>query len=410
MTMPSRAEIHPVLLRVLLELGGRARPREAIPKVISAFPAITAEELGEPQASGKGSKLNNRIQWARQDLVYSGHIDGSERGVWKLTALGETAAQTAAPVEQPPVIAEPEPDPYVPDPAPKPDPIAFVPNDFERTAAELIRAATDSRRPDRLEQIVGEALTLLGFETEVIGGPGATDVLAAAPLGIDRYTMVVDAKSAAGGKVPEQQINWVSLQSHRESDRADYAVVVGPDFSAGQLRGRAVDFNVCLLTADELARIVRMQAQTPVSLVELRPLFAASPLARAALEVVEAAARQRTRRMRLIERILQAIDYYNQLRPELVLAAPATLFSLMLSDPDAILHNTTLEEVQHTLNLLLALGAVRQENGAGYVSTTSLGGAQQMLNALGRLRLDNPQAEPRPAGDTAPQKPVDLSS
>ena len=400
MTMPDRASIHPVLLRVLHDLGGQARPRDAIPAVVAAFPEITDEELAEPEANGRGTKLENRIRWARQDLLINGHIDGSERGVWKLTPKGMAAAVEGALVETPEDGVD-EADPAPPDP--DPPPVAIVRNDFERSAAELLDAGTDSAHPGRLEQSVAAALALLGFETEVIGGSGNTDVLAIAPLGVDRYTMVVDAKSASSGKVPEHQINCVSLRDFREADRADYVVVVGPEFSSGQLRDRATDFSVCLLTTNELAELVRRQAETPVSLAELRPLFAASPLARTALEVVDAAAERRTRRMRLIERILHTISEYNRLKPDLVLATPETLFGSMLRDFDG---NTSIEEIQQTFALLLALGIVRQE-GNGYVSSTSLSGAQEMLSALGRLSLAPEQEEERLVAE---DKPIDLSS
>ena len=400
MTLPSRTEIHPVLLRVLHELGGRARRRDAIPEVVAAFPNIADDELGEPRADGNGSKLGNRIEWARQDLVYSGHIDGSERGVWKLTPLGRAAAEGSAPdTSTSDGVEEAEPQAYRPEPLP----VAIVPNDFERVAAELLDAGIDSAHPDRLERLAAEALALLGFETELIGGSGNTDVLAFAPLGVDRYTMIVDAKSASGGKVPEHQINWVSLQDHRQADRADYVVVVGPDFSSGQLRDRATDFNICLLTTNELSELVRGQADTPVSLVELRPLFAASPLARAALDIVGAAAERRTRRMRMIERILRTIDDYHRLKPDLVLATPETLFGLLLRDFDG---NTSLEEIQQTFALLLALGVVRQQDN-GYVLSTSLRGAQQMLSALSRITLAPEQQDEHPTQEAAP---LNLSS
>ena len=399
MTMPDRAAIHPVLLRVLQDLGGQARARDAIPAVVAAFPEITDEELAEPEANGRGTKLENRIRWARQDLLNSEHIDGSERGVWKLTPKGAAAAAEGAAIDAPAVGTEDPAPPYDSDPTP----VVIVRNNFERSATELLDAGTDSAHPGRLEQSVAAALALLGFETEVIGGSGNTDVLAVAPLGVDRYTMVVDAKSASSGKVPEHQINWVSLRDFREADRADYVVVVGPDFSSGQLRDRATDFSVCLLTTTELAELVRRQAETPVSLSELRPLFAASPLARAALEVVDAAAERRTRRMRLIERVLHTISEYNRLKPDLVLATPETLFGSMLRDFDG---NTSIEEIRQTFALLLALGIVRQE-GNGYVSSTSLSGAQEMLSALGRLSLAPEQEEERLVAE---DKPIDLSS
>ncbi len=400
MTMPSRAEIRPVLLRVLHRLGGQARRRDAVPAVVAEFPQITDQELTEPQASGRGSKLENRIAWVRQEFLISGHIDSSERGVWKLTPKGAAAAVEGTPPEVPEPLDGIDETDLAP---PVPPVVAIVPNDFERSAVELLEAGTDSARPGRLEQSVAAALALLGFETEVIGGSSNTDVLAIAPLGIDRYTMVVDAKSTSGGRVSEHQINWVSLRDHREANGADFVVVVGPDFSSGQLRDRATDFSVCLLTTNELAELVRRQAETPVSLTELRPLFAASPLARAALEVVDAAAERRTRRMRLIERILHTIGDYNRLKPDLVLATPETLFGLMLRD---VSENISIEEIEQAFALLLALGTVRQE-GSGYVSSTSLSGAQQMLNALGRLSLAPEQEEERLVAE---DKPVDLSS
>lgn len=318
--------------------------------------------------------------------------------MWKLTPKGTAAAVEGALVEGPDdEIDETKPAP------PEPPVVVIVSNDFERSAAELLAAGTDSSNPGRLEQNVAAALALLGFETEVIGGSGNTDVLANAPLGVDRYTIVVDAKSTSGGRVSEHQINWVSLRDHREANGADFVVVVGPDFSSGQLRDRATDFSVCLLTTSELAELVRRQAETPVSLTELRPLFAASPLARAALEVVDAAAERRTRRMRLIERILHTIGDYNRLKPDLVPATPETLFGLMLRD---VGENISIEEIEQAFALLLALGIVRQE-GSGYVSSTSLSGAQQMLNALGRLSLAPEQEKERLIAE---DKPVDLSS
>ena len=107
--------------------------------------------------------------------------------------------------------------------------------------------------------------------------------------------------------------------------------------------------------------------------------------------------------MRLIERVLHTISEYNRLKPDLVLATPETLFGSMLRDFDG---NTSIEEIRQTFALLLALGIVRQE-GNGYVSSTSLSGAQEMLSALGRLSLAPEQEEERLVAE---DKPIDLSS
>ena len=51
MVMPTRKQIHPVLLHVLEQLGGRARPRDVVPEVTRAFPKLTEEDLKEGRAS-----------------------------------------------------------------------------------------------------------------------------------------------------------------------------------------------------------------------------------------------------------------------------------------------------------------------------------------------------------------------
>jgi hypothetical protein len=80
--------------------------------------------------------------------------------------------------------------------------------------------------------------------------------------------------------VTDGQVDWLSIRAHREREHADYACLVGPEFAGGQLTSRAMEFEVTLLTVDELAQIVELHAEMPLTLTELRPLFAAVPSAR----------------------------------------------------------------------------------------------------------------------------------
>lgn len=74
------------LLASLREMSGYASAYEATDTVIERE-KIPEKELAKTNKNG-GSNVRNAIAWARQYLVYSGHIDSSERGVWRLTEKG----------------------------------------------------------------------------------------------------------------------------------------------------------------------------------------------------------------------------------------------------------------------------------------------------------------------------------
>lgn len=74
------------LIESLREMGGSASSYEATDAVIERE-KIPEEELEKTNKNG-GSNIRNAIAWARQYLVYSGHIDSSARGVWRLTEKG----------------------------------------------------------------------------------------------------------------------------------------------------------------------------------------------------------------------------------------------------------------------------------------------------------------------------------
>ena len=386
MTMPTRTEIHPALRRVLLRMGP-TRARDVIPEVTAEF-SLTQEELARPQKSGKGNQWSNRVQWAKQDLVTAGEIDNSQRGIWALSDAGRQRAEAEAnvgPAE--PDVTTQDDDDETPIEEPTPPPyITALPDSAETLAAELRQAATDSQHPNRLEIAVAAAMQTLGFDVERISGPGKTDVVADATLGLNRYRIVLDAKSTANGLVGDAQIDWLSIRTHRQSERADYACIVGPGFAGGRLRTHAEEFDACLLTAEELGELVRLHAEQPLSLVELRPLFGSSPLASEALPQVRAAAQERARRLRLLKRLLERIHELNRLQLDEVLAKPDTLFVALVGDPD--MRGATLGDVRSALSLLATLGILTPVNGDGYASATSVSGALSILGAMARVGLE----------------------
>jgi restriction system protein len=94
---PKQYEIEAPLLQVLAKLGGEARPRDVYPLVAKSFPSLTPEEQEERlENSPSTRKWSNLVQWVRQRLVDLGQIDGSQRGVWRITAAGRQRLERPA--------------------------------------------------------------------------------------------------------------------------------------------------------------------------------------------------------------------------------------------------------------------------------------------------------------------------
>jgi hypothetical protein len=94
MPFPRQVEIEVPLLQALVELGGEGRPRDIYSLVAKRFPQLTPEEQEERLENYPSTrKWSNLVQWIRQRLVDLGQIDGSQRGIWKITAAGRARLQ-----------------------------------------------------------------------------------------------------------------------------------------------------------------------------------------------------------------------------------------------------------------------------------------------------------------------------
>ncbi|MGI8924680.1 MAG: restriction endonuclease [Fimbriimonadales bacterium] len=72
------------LLAALKRLGGSGRTAEVVEAVIQDM-GIPEEELAKTHKRSGDRIVRNDIQWARNALREAGFIDGTERGVWRLT-------------------------------------------------------------------------------------------------------------------------------------------------------------------------------------------------------------------------------------------------------------------------------------------------------------------------------------
>ncbi len=85
--LPKQSEIELPLLRVLDEIGGKAKPSEIYPHLQRHFSEITESDLQTILPSG-ANKWRNSVAWVRQKLILQGEMASLSRGTWAITTLG----------------------------------------------------------------------------------------------------------------------------------------------------------------------------------------------------------------------------------------------------------------------------------------------------------------------------------
>ena len=69
-----------------------------------------------------------------------------------------------------------------------------------------------SQSPNEFEDAIKKAFDFLGFDAELIGGSGDTDVILTANIGKESYKVTVDGKTSVYGKINDGGIDWLSLK------------------------------------------------------------------------------------------------------------------------------------------------------------------------------------------------------
>lgn len=81
------------LLEALKELGGSGTPSDVRRKIIEDE-KLSEEDISEVRGKSEVNKFANELAFARNYLVYEELIDGSERGIWKITEAGRNIEMT----------------------------------------------------------------------------------------------------------------------------------------------------------------------------------------------------------------------------------------------------------------------------------------------------------------------------
>lgn len=233
-------------------------------------PKSTQELLGAARRYGLAWNTATKIHERRGWLQSAGLVEPAN-GRLVITAAGiSLLSQLMPPEGKTPTLLDLAPD----DHAKAGD--EALPAETEQLASELEDAATDSTNPVRFEKAVARAFAFLGFVARQLGGLGKTDVLVTAPLGKDQsYRVAVDAKTTSSGSLKDPQVDWPTLQEHRDKHDAKYSMLVAPNPSGQRLVERARDFSVSVLSSEQLATLCRQHAHAPLSLVEYEHVFRA---------------------------------------------------------------------------------------------------------------------------------------
>jgi restriction endonuclease Mrr len=96
MHFPDFQEMDEPLLCLMYFNGGSVRPRDTYDPLAEFF-GLTSKDRMRPRPDGyTGSHWKNRVQWARQRLINHGFLDGSTRGIWRLSPAGMNRASRVA--------------------------------------------------------------------------------------------------------------------------------------------------------------------------------------------------------------------------------------------------------------------------------------------------------------------------
>lgn len=146
--------------------------------------------------------------------------------------------------------------------------------EFEKAAEEqepmsfkeaLMKASKNSENPTEFERLIKRAFEKLGFEAELVGGTGDTDVLISRP-----YSMIIDAKSTSRDSL--SQIHFTRIKQHKSLHNSQYMLIISVGFVPAVVRDAEIEKS-SLMTVETLCEILDLHEELPLSPFVLEQLF-----------------------------------------------------------------------------------------------------------------------------------------
>jgi len=235
---------------------------------IVLFMATGSQTLDDVDVHLKGAidavwKSKNQTTFRLNWLRSLGYVkkDGQRYGLTKDgTSLAEELLQSK-PLKPPTDV-----------PPPPPTTSAMV-QEAATLGAQLEAAALKGLDGAELENVTANAFSFLGFEAIVVSGPGNPDVVLTAPMGEAAYRVIIDTKSRSSGTIQQNDVNFNALKEHKKVANTDYVMVLGANFSGGNLEKWAQGHLVRLFRVEELRQLLAAHAEAVIALDRLEDLF-----------------------------------------------------------------------------------------------------------------------------------------
>lgn len=265
MSLPTQTDVELPLLRVLDSFGGEAEPKKVYEPVAKYFPQLTAEDRSVRMDSG-AMKWWNHVQWARQRLVQKGEIDGSVRGVWRITPLGKSrlgAGSSNTPAARASGASALTPEPHVSSESPTAL-IESAHRELRSALAAELSQIVMSRSPEFFERLVVELLVKMGYGGTLIdagraigrsGDGGIDGIIKEDRLGLG--IIYVQAKRWEPGNTvsrPEVQKFAGALQGHR-AQKGVFITTSTFTKDAREFVGR-IESKIVLIDGNDLAELM----------------------------------------------------------------------------------------------------------------------------------------------------------
>jgi len=155
-----------------------------------------------------------------------------------------------------------------------------------RSAPVVARQLRDARGLKKeLEDAVGDALEIVGFEITRISGSDEPDGIARARLGAREvdggttdYSLTYDSKSSKHDAIQAATAKTDALRKHREKHKANYTLLVAPGFEGDAKENSSIETycknnSITPITIEDLARLVEVFPFRSVTPETMRDLF-----------------------------------------------------------------------------------------------------------------------------------------
>lgn len=180
--------------------------------------------------------------------------------------------------------------------------------DVEATIARLMQAASDSGNPANFEVAVCDAFAAMGLMTAHVGGEGAPDGYADAPLGTMGYRVMFECKS---GMAAQKSPDIFEASKYKDVYRAKYAALIGSESGSGQQEALSEikTHGVSLWGADDIAYALR----AGLTALDVEAAFAPGAIAQQVLpDIVWARDHGQRKRVRIIAEIIRSTGWTTQ--------------------------------------------------------------------------------------------------